>query len=137
MAERDRRGRRTRLVLRTVLAAVAVALGVGGVLALREATLSTHYYVRRGTEAVVVLDAEVKGGEPGQTLDEAVRAVVSTCRLEVARSDPERIEALGGGRYRVTLQPGMDQTNKRQLRGCLEDWSVEHLRVDVVSLVVR
>jgi hypothetical protein len=129
--------RRGRWALRLVLAGVGLAIGIGGVLALREATLSTHYYVRRGTEAVLVLDAEVKGGEPDQTLDESVEAIVASCRLEVARSDPERIEALGGGRYRVVLRPGMDQTNERQLRGCLEDWNIEHLRVDVVSLDVR
>lgn len=125
------------MALRALLGAVALALGVGGVLALREATLSTHYYVGRGTEAVVVLDAEIKGGEPGQTLDESVEALLLMCRLEVARSTPERIDAQGGGRYRVVLRPGLDQTNQRQLRGCLEDWTIEHLRVDVVSLEVR
>jgi hypothetical protein len=104
---------------------------------MREATLSTHQPVDPGTEAIVLLDAEVKGSEPGQTRDEAVDAMVDMCRLEVGRSDPEQIDHLGGGRYRVVLRPGMDQTNQRQLRGCLEDWQIDHLRIDVVSLVVR
>lgn len=125
------------LVLRVLLAVVGLGLGIGGVLAMREATLSTHYHVRFATEAVLLLDAEIKGEEPGQTRDEAVDAVVDMCRLEVGRSDPEQIEHLGGGRYRVVLKPGMDETNQRQLRGCLEDWNVDHLRIDVVRLDVR
>jgi hypothetical protein len=28
----------------------------------------------------------------------------------------------------------MDETNRRQFRGCLEDWLVDHIRLDVVSL---
>jgi hypothetical protein len=29
----------------------------------------------------------------------------------------------------------MDETNRRQFRGCLEDWVVDQVRLDVVSLV--
>jgi hypothetical protein len=28
----------------------------------------------------------------------------------------------------------MDETNRRQFRGCLEDWTVDHLRLDVEAL---
>ena len=35
--------------------------------------------------------------------------------------------------YRAVLQPAMDQTNRRQFRGCLEDWTLDQLLVDVVA----
>jgi hypothetical protein len=28
----------------------------------------------------------------------------------------------------------MDDTNRRQFRGCVEDWIVDHVRLDVVRL---
>jgi hypothetical protein len=32
------------------------------------------------------------------------------------------------------LQPALDETNRKQLRGCLEDWTIDSVRADVVSL---
>jgi hypothetical protein len=32
------------------------------------------------------------------------------------------------------LDTALDQTNRRQFRGCLEDWIVDHLQLDVVEL---
>jgi hypothetical protein len=31
------------------------------------------------------------------------------------------------------LEPTLDATNERQLRGCLEDWTIDHVRLDVVD----
>ena len=118
-----------------VLAIAGIVVGVLAVGALREATLSTHDHVPRSTQATVVLQAETKGGEPGQTLDEMVEALLLSCRLEVGQSDLVDQRAEGGGRYVAVYEPGMDETNARQLRGCLEDWSVDHVRIDVVAFV--
>lgn len=122
---------------KVVLAIVGLAIGVSGVLAMREATLSTHQHVEPDSEAVVLLQAETKGAEPGQTRSEAVEALLLTCRLEVGMSNLVAGADLGDGRYRAVFRPGMDQTNQRQLRGCLEDWAVDHLRVDVLSITHR
>jgi hypothetical protein len=118
-----------------ILVAAGVTLGLLGVVALREATLSTHHHVPRATQATVVLQATTKGGEPGQTLDEMVEAILLTCRLEVGRSDLVDRRDDGEGRYVAVFEPGMDETNARQLRGCLEDWAVDHVRIDVVELI--
>ena len=118
-----------------VLAAAGVVLGLLGVVALREATLSTHHHVPRATQATVVLQAETRGGEPGQTLTEMVEALLLACRLEVGRSDLVGTRDEGGGRYVAVYEPGMDETNARQLRGCLEDWTVDHVRLDVVEFI--
>ena len=58
---------------------------------------------------------------------------VPVCRLEVGRSDLKSLRHDGDGRYTARLEPGMDQTNARQLRGCLEDWTTDHVRIDVVA----
>jgi hypothetical protein len=118
---------------RVALGLVGLGIGVVAVLALREATLSTHQPVTgRGTELVV--SAKTKGGERSQTLSEMVEAQVLACRLEVTSDLDGPIERLGGGRYRAVLDTALDQTNRRQFRGCLEDWIVDHLQVDVVEL---
>jgi hypothetical protein len=118
---------------RVALGLVGLGIGVVAVLALREATLSTHQPVTgRGTELVV--SAKTKGGERSQTLSEMVEAQVLACRLEVTSDLDGRIERLGGGRYRAVLDTALDQTNRRQFRGCLEDWIVDHLQLDVVEL---
>ena len=102
-------------------------------LALREATLSTHEAVAgRGMELVV--SAKTKGGEQGQTLAEMVEAQLLTCRLEVTSDLDGPIEPLGDGRFRAVLVPAMDQTNRRQFRGCVEDFVTDHLQIDVIEL---
>lgn len=115
------------------LGAVGLLIGWFGVLALREATLSTHRRAA-GSGAEVVVFAEQKGNEHNQTLDETVEAQLQACRLEITSDITGEIEDLGDGRYRAVLEPALDQTNKRQFRGCIEDWLIDHVRIDVLSL---
>jgi hypothetical protein len=113
------------------LGAVGVAAGVVGVGALREATLSTHHPVPEGSR---VVSAEARGAEPGQALVELVDAQVRQCRLEVTSDVVGGAEPLGPGRFRFVLAPAMDETNRRQFRGCLEDWTADHVLLDVEAL---
>jgi hypothetical protein len=118
---------------RLVLGALGLAIGFGGVLALREATLSTHgEEVEPQIELVVSADTE--GGEQGQTLAEMVEAQILACRLEITSDLVGPIEALGEGRFRAVLAPSMDETNRKQFRGCLEDWVIDHVRLNVLHL---
>ena len=125
--------------------ALGMAVGTGAVLGLREATLSTHQPVGRDSVVVIVLDATVNDPEGGRTVDDMVEALLMSCRLEVDHS--ELVAEVDGGpglvgvdqgnghtQFRAVFRPGLDQTNQRQLRGCLEDWSIDHLRVDVLSI---
>jgi hypothetical protein len=115
------------------LAVVGLGIGVVAVLLLREATLSTHEKIdARATR--LVLSGETKGGEANQTLSEMVEAQVQTCRLEVESDVSGPIERLGHGRYRAVLVPALDDTNQRQFRGCLEDWVIDHVKLDVKQL---
>ena len=115
------------------LGTVGLAIGVAGVLALREATLSTHEAVDARQVELVVF-AKTANGEQGQTLAEMVEAQLLTCRLEVSSDLAGPIKSLGDGRFRAVFVPAMDQTNRRQFRGCVEDFVIDHLQIDVVRL---
>jgi len=117
---------------RIALGAVGLGAGVVGVLALREATLSTHEQVV-GQEMEVVVSANTKGGEGGQTLAEMVEAQLLTCRLEVTSDVVGPIEPLGDDRFRAVLTPALDDTNRRQFRGCVEDFMIDHVQINVVE----
>jgi hypothetical protein len=118
---------------RLLLGAVGLAIGIVAVFALREATLSTHEPVAaQATELVV--HARAHGAERGQTLPEMVEAQLMTCRLEVASDITGPIEDLGDGQFRAVLTPAMDETNRRQFRGCVEDWVIDQVRLGVVRL---
>jgi hypothetical protein len=114
------------------LGVVGLAIGAVGVLALREATLSTHEEVT-ARQVELVVSARARGGEQGQTLAEMVEAQLLTCRLEVNSDLAGPIESLGNGRFRAVLVPAMDQTNRRQFRGCVEDFVTDHLQINVVE----
>lgn len=126
---------------RLLLGVVGIVVGVAAVFALKEATLSTHHRVDPRSSAVVTLEAKTKGNERGQTAHEMVESLMLVCRLEVANEDLvgelqaiEEVEDRGSGIYAATLRPALDETNQRQLRGCLEDWSIDHIRIDVLDI---
>jgi hypothetical protein len=120
--------------LRLVLVVVGLAIGVFAVIALRDATLSTHERIARDSRIELVVDARSKNAEGGQTLGEMVQAQVLTCRLEVNSDLDGPIEPQGDGRFRAVLIPSMDETNRRQFRGCLEDWVIDGFQLDVIRL---
>ncbi len=115
---------------RVALGAVGLAVGMAGVLSLREATLSTHQPVAPGSTTEVRFNAGSRHGERGQTLAEMVNALVLTCRLEVSSDLVGEVESLGDDRFLAVLRPSLDQTNRRQFRGCVEDWTVDQLQTD-------
>jgi hypothetical protein len=84
----------------------------------------------------LIVSAKTKGGEKSQRLPEMVEAQLLACRLEVNSDLDGPIERLGEGRYRAVLDTALDDTNRRQFRGCLEDWIVDHLQLGVVELNV-
>jgi hypothetical protein len=121
--------------VRYLASAVAVIGGLVGLLALRDATLSTHQPVSPSSRIELVLKVDLRRQEPGQTLAESAEALVLACRLEVKSDLASDIEDLGEHHFRATLQPSMDRTDQRQFRGCLEDWTTDQVRADVVRLV--
>jgi hypothetical protein len=117
-----------------VVALCVVGLGVGvlGVSALREATLSTHQRVEPGSQVELHIRARTEGGEPGQSLTEMVDALLLTCRLEVTADLVEAPREVSEGRFLAVLSPALDETNRRQFKGCVEDFTIDHLRADII-----
>lgn len=113
---------------------VALVAAVVAVALLRDATLSTHQPVDPDSRIELVLHVSTHGGEAGQTVAEFAEAQLLTCRLEVNSDPVTPLEDLGDGRFRVLLVPSMDSTDQRQFRGCLEDWTIDHVRSDVERL---
>ena len=120
--------------VRLLLAAVGLGITVIAVLALREATLSTHEPVAPSSRIELVVAARAKGGEPTQSLAEMTEAQLLACRLEVNSDLTRPLEEIERSRFRAVLSPSMDDTDRRQFRGCLENWAVDHLQLDVIRL---
>ena len=117
-----------------LLGVVGVVGGLLGVRALSDATLSTHTEVDPDSRIEVVVDADTHGAEIGQSIDEMVEAHIVTCRLEVHSDVVGEIVPLGNDRFSATLSPSMDHSDQRQFRGCLEDWIIDHVKLEVVRL---
>jgi len=131
----DVRGRRRRVhPLALLMGAVGLAVGILAVGALREATLSTHQPVDPDSQTELVLTAEVRGAESSQSLMELVDAQVKVCRLEVNSDVVGEIAPQGEHEFRAVLRPSMDETNRRQFRGCVEDWMIDHVRLNVTTM---
>lgn len=116
----------------------AVAVGIIGlvvaVVLLRDATLSTHEPVDPDSRIELIIKVSTRDGEQGQTVEEMAQAQLLACRLEVSSDPVGPLESLGEGRVRVVLAPSMDATDRRQFRGCLEDWTIDHVRTRVERL---
>jgi hypothetical protein len=118
-----------------LLGVVGVVGAFLGVRALSDATLSTHTEIAADTRIEVVVNVDTNGGEIGQSIDEMVEAQIVICRLEVHSDIVGEIEPLGDDHhFRAVLSPSMDHTDQRQFRGCLEDWIIDHMKLDVVRL---
>ena len=115
-------------------AVVGLALGLGAVLALREATLSTHQAVPPDSSVEFVVHSRVNRGERS-SLDTMTESLVRLCELEVAPEIDGPVEDLGDDRFRFVLRPALDDTDRTQFRGCVEDWKIDNLLVDVESMV--
>lgn len=124
-------------LMRVIGALLGVSLLGIGVWVLRDATISTHDPVPESSRLAVVIDAETKRSEGGQNVREMATGKVLMCRLEVRDADPiSALEQVDGepGRFRFVLQPTLDDSDRTQLRGCLEDWNLDHILIDVVRM---
>jgi hypothetical protein len=110
---------------------VAVAVLGGAVLALREATLSTHEPTPPGSTSTFVVHARDHRAEDG--LADAAEALIRLCELEVGPGLELPVERLDEDRFRFVISPGLDDTDVVQFTGCLEDWRIDNLILSVDS----
>lgn len=121
-------------VARTIAAIVGLVVGVVAVLLLREATLSTHQPTPAGSQVAVVVDVDTRNRERDQTQTEMVEALFAFCRLEVTSDLVGPVREIAPDRYRAVLRPALDETNRHQFSGCLEDWTLDGLTARVHSI---
>jgi hypothetical protein len=123
-------------VLRVIGLTAAVVVVGGAIYLLREATMSTHYDTGPDSRMVVEVRAASNRAEEGVSVEELARAQLAVCALEVSRgdgSDVRQVEGTGD-RFVITLRPALDSTDRKQYRGCLQDWSVNHVLLHVESM---
>ena len=121
--------------MRRVLAwLVAGAVALTGVLLLRAELMTVEVEQPEGSYTDVVVSAAVVREDPG-VREEMVRGLVSTCRLLVnADVVAQSFRPVEQGVFAFRLRPGLDEFDERELRGCLSDLRVQHLRADVRRL---
>lgn len=112
---------------------VALAL-VGGAVLMRDRTLSRHDYVDPRTAVEVVVQVETRSGERSSTLEELTEALLLSCRLEVNTDPYGDLVRLDDHHYSMTFRPALDRTDRRQFKGCLQDWTLDHFLVTVEQM---
>jgi len=122
-------------VIRVAVAGILVAGMAVGVLAMREALETRHEVMPPGSRLVVDASASVRG--PREHAPSLARGLVAACTVEAAtESRVIRFTWQGAGRFRFVTQPALDEPDRRQLRGCLEDLRVPRLLVSVHDMAV-
>lgn len=85
------------------------------------------------TELVVAVNEDRFG--PGQ--DAAADALWAVCAAQTSArvvGVDDGLESLGGGSYRVRLQPALGHHSELKLVGCLEDLTIDRVLADVKSV---
>lgn len=116
---------------RVLLWGIAAAIALTGVLLLRAELMTVEIEQPEGSYTDVVVSADVVREDPG-VREEMIRGLVSTCRLLVnADVVAESFLTVEPGVFAFRLRPGLDEFDRRELRGCLSDLRVQHLRAHV------
>lgn len=119
--------------LRGLTSAVLLLALAAAVLVLRSQLMTVHEPVAAGSVTELVLSAETK--KDRSVLPAMTGGVVDTCRLMVnahVRATPLR--EVEPAVFALRLEPGLDEFDLRELRGCLHDLRQEAVRLDVREL---
>jgi hypothetical protein len=111
---------------------VVVVVAALGTVALREATMSRHRSVDPETMTELVVRAS--SNEPRANLRKLIEALFLRCELEVATDPVGPPERLDDQTFRLLVAPELDDTDRRQMAGCLEDADIDHLQAKVLSM---
>lgn len=121
---------------RLLVPSMAILVLVVGVLLMREATQSRHRTMHPASRVRVVVAPHSNRPEQAQKGDDVVRAHLSYCQLEVGSAIEGDVEQVSDDpvRFAVVLAPALDETDRKQFRGCVEDWMVDNHRIDVIEM---
>jgi hypothetical protein len=112
---------------------LGIALAATGLLLLRAELMTVDIPQPEGSWTDVVIAVQVR--EDPAVREEMTRGLVSTCRLLVnADVVEDSFRTVDEGVFAFRVRPGLDEFDRRELRGCLRDTRVQHLLADVRRL---
>ena len=118
-----------------LLGVVAVVVLGAGVLWLRELTETRHVPTPPDSRTLVELEARANLERMVPSMLDLVTAASTTCRIEIgARPLGPSPMTEDDGLFRTVLAPALDETEQTRYEGCLEDWRIDHLKLDVVTM---
>jgi hypothetical protein len=119
-------------MVRLIAWSVATVALVGGVLVLRAVTMTRHDDPPPGSETVVEFEIAVVGGAPPEEMASALLAACDT------RVDADVVvgswRVLDDDVFGARLSPALNQFARRELEGCLEDRTLDHVQAVVEEL---
>ncbi|MCZ2857296.1 hypothetical protein [Blastococcus sp. VKM Ac-2987] len=120
--------------MKRVIAGLAAAVLTGiGIWLLRSELMTVSIQQPEGSYTDVVLEVSIREDEAVR--EEMARGLISTCRLLVnADVVEDTFVTVDDGVVAFRLRPGLDEFDRRELRGCLSDTRVQHLLADVRTL---
>lgn len=117
---------------RVLALGLLVVVLVAAVLVLRETTMTVHTPVSPTSRLVVEASARWKGSLRGA--ENHARALAIVCVSETStRSELRDFDWHTDGDFRFVVVPTLDEPDRRQLRGCMSDFRMPQLLVDVLS----
>jgi hypothetical protein len=117
-------------MMRVALAGIVVIALALGVSFMREELETRHEVMPPGSRLVVDATAQVRGS-PAHA-EALARGLVSACLVETAPGfDLTSFEWGQHEQFRFTTRPSLDDPDRRQLRGCLEDLRIPRLLVSI------
>ena len=118
--------------MKAALAVVGLLAAVALIVVVREATMSRHVAADPSSRMDVVV--AVRSDLDDVDLAEHAAALFLTCQLEVDTDPVGPPQPVGDATFRFRIQPALDETDQRQLHGCLEDARIDHLQGSVVAM---
>ncbi|MDQ4132717.1 MAG: hypothetical protein M3179_05795 [Actinomycetota bacterium] len=121
--------------MRRLLAPVLLVVLTGfAVVTMAEFTMSRDQGVDPRSRMAVTVEARTRA-ETFFTRLEMTRALFLSCRLEVdARLVSDVVTILGAETFRFVVRPALNESDRRQLHGCLEDARIDQLQLDVLEM---
>lgn len=119
---------------RAILALVLVVAGVLAVDMLGDLTQTRGDPIVPGSRSEVTLELDAQRYK--HDLDAAAGHLVAACAGSTGSVvlDERGVERVERGVYRFSVEPSLGVENRRKLTGCLEDFTVDRLLADVVSV---
>jgi hypothetical protein len=113
---------------------VVFGLGALGARWAFEETLSRHSEMDPASWLGVTIQA-ARHDAAEHDEEELVEAMTTMCQLEVnGRVDDDTMEVLGEGRYSFEVHPSLDEADRQQFEGCIEDLRIDHFRAVVEDM---